>query len=122
MKMIIRSAALTLVLFISLIVCSCVALNKPHPNQVSLLDSQSYNTLIGARAAIDSAKADKLPDYIINPSVESYNICRASWIEYRHITESLAPGQVLPDSYRAKLTNDTQNLANAIKALKRRTK
>lgn len=108
-----------------LVVCAvCVLLTgcsknpvTVHPNAISVFDSQTYDLLFEAQAAIDEAKAQfsagNLPAAAhgpINVLVSVYNTARADWLIYRDAAQSGKD----PAAATAKLRGDMKDLANAL--------
>lgn len=86
-------ALLAAPLVAALLTLACASKNvQVHPGAVSTLDSQAYDTLLIAQEVITQAQASyrarSLPEAakpVINRAVDSYNIARAAWLEYRAI-------------------------------------
>ena len=81
--------ATTALLLLTLTV-ACATATKPTtlpPGAINTFDADSYITLMGAQAVINSVKADigKLPPGakpILNQAIASYNVAEAAWQAY----------------------------------------
>lgn len=75
---------------LTLILLGCAAKGTPKPlptGALNAFDANSYVTLMGAQAVINSAKADiaNLPPAAkpaLNSAIASYNIAEAAWQSY----------------------------------------
>ena len=113
--------SLCVVLLIGMIGCQP---RQVHPNAVSQLDSDTYDALVTANAAINSAKdqlaTSALPasaGQTINYTVAAYNTAGGAWLTYRHTVESLAPGAAAPAAETAALQSSLSSLTKAIVSL-----
>ena len=113
-----RKAGITLALAIVLAAAGC---NKyvVHPGSASTFDSQAYDSLLVAQAAIDSAKAEYAAGQIppsskdlLNKAIGVYDIAQAAWHTYHDTAASASTGDT--SKLQAELTDDLNQLSAAI--------
>lgn len=114
-------AALAAVLLsLALLAAGCSS-NKyvVHPGSVSSFDSQAYDSLLVAEAAIDAAKAQYAAGQIpaaskdlLNKAIGIYDIAQASWHTYHDTAASASSADV--SKLQAQLTDDLNQLSQAI--------
>ena len=92
-----------------LFVGACTMSVAPRPGAADLFDSQSYDRLLEASAAIEQAKASfaagKLPadsKALINAAISSYNVAQAGWHTYHDAHGAMGRDMLAADI--AKLT------------------
>jgi hypothetical protein len=115
----IKTLALVLMIPLLLSTTACTANRYViHPGALNPADSASYDTLLVAETAIDSARADyqagRLPDSTraaFNTLVRSYSVARASWLTYRSAIATNVPS----DDYFNQLNKNLLDLSNALR-------
>lgn len=90
-----------------------------HPGSASTFDSQAYDSLLVAQAAIDEGKAEytanTLPDSskkLLNDAIGIYNIAETAWHSYHDAALNAKAGN--QQQLQAQLTDDLNKLAAAI--------
>ena len=100
---------------------ACAAHYTVHPGSLNTIDSAAYDTLLGAKAAIDQAKVDNKTTPLtagakdtLNDVIQAYNLARDAWLTYRGAVSTNTPS----DQYLEQLTKDLTDLTDAIETLK----
>jgi hypothetical protein len=114
-----KTLALVLMIPLLLSTAACAANRYViHPGALSQADSVSYDTLLVAETAIDSARADfqagRLPDSTrpaFNTLVRSYTVARDSWLTYRGAIATNVPSA----DYFNQLNKNLLDLSNALR-------
>lgn len=114
----ISTAVLLAILLVATVGCqSSCATRAPRSGALTQLDSDAYDALLVAQAALSEGKrayaAGELPPEakdVINNAGKAYNIARASWLTYR---DAVATGKG-DDLARGKLNADVVELTAAV--------
>lgn len=85
-----RHLSLALMAVLCLLLAACSMSTKPKtlpPGAINSFDAESYLSLMGAQAVLNSVKADiaKLPPEAkpaLNTAIQSYNVAEAAWQAY----------------------------------------
>ena len=100
---------------------ACAAHYTIHPGALNKTDSETYDALLIAEAAIDQARADyqakRLPVEAKNAFdalIRSYNLARQSWLAYRGAIATNVPDA----AYFNQVNQNLSDLTNAIRAFK----
>jgi hypothetical protein len=114
-----KTPVLVLLFPLLLSVSACIA--QPyivHPGAMNQTDSVTYDTLLIASTAIDTARTDyqagRLPDSTkpaFNTLVRSYNVARESWLTYRGAIATNIPST----DYFNQLNKNLLDLSNALR-------